>query len=132
MGKSVFQRHHDLVGPDQPEVLADHFVGEIGVGPARVEQFRLVPEPVALGLEHCKLCPAFLELLGIAVPGEQAVGPGNGMACDGDRCKALAGEIGKATACTIYGRRPDVCRSCMPGDDACNIARVKHGLGALT
>lgn len=56
---------------------------------------------------------------------------GNGMACEGDRCKALAGVIGEATACTIYGLRPDVCRLCVPGDDACNIARAKHGMSAL-
>ena len=46
-----------------------------------------------------------------------------GMRCDGMRCSALAGEVGKSTACIIYAIRPDVCRACMPGDDACLMAR---------
>lgn len=53
---------------------------------------------------------------------------GNGMRCNGDRCEALAGEIGSATSCTIYDVRPDVCRACLPGDDACLIARRRHDL----
>lgn len=48
-----------------------------------------------------------------------------GMRCDGERCLALAGTIGQDTGCTIYTVRPQVCRSCMPGDDACVMAR-KH------
>lgn len=51
-----------------------------------------------------------------------------GMRCEGDRCAALAGRIGVATSCTIYADRPDVCRACMPGDDACQMAREKYGL----
>lgn len=51
-----------------------------------------------------------------------------GMRCEGDRCVALAGEVGKATRCTIYDARPQVCRSCMPGDDACVIARARYKL----
>ena len=50
------------------------------------------------------------------------------MRCVGDRCSALAGEIGVATACTIYADRPDVCRACLPGDDACLMARRRFGL----
>lgn len=56
---------------------------------------------------------------------------GSGMACDGDRCRALSGKVGQATACTIYGLRPDVCRACLPGDDACAMARAKHGMAAI-
>lgn len=52
----------------------------------------------------------------------------SGMRCIEERCAALVGEIGKATACSIYEVRPDVCRACQPGDDACNIARRYHGL----
>lgn len=51
------------------------------------------------------------------------------MRCDGDRCAALAGTIGQWTACTIYDIRPEVCRTCQPGDDECNMARAKWGLG---
>jgi Fe-S-cluster containining protein len=52
----------------------------------------------------------------------------SGMRCDGNRCSALAGEIGKHTACTIYAVRPEVCRVCLPGDPECLIARAAHGL----
>lgn len=56
----------------------------------------------------------------------------SGMRCQGDRCLALAGEIGKQVACTIYGLRPDVCRACQPGDPECNIARAHYGFSSLT
>lgn len=54
------------------------------------------------------------------------------MRCVGDRCTALEGEIGVATACAVYAVRPDVCRACLPGDDACAMARRRAGLSALT
>jgi Fe-S-cluster containining protein len=54
----------------------------------------------------------------------------SGMRCDGDRCVALAGAIGIATACTIYADRPEVCRACEPGDEACRMARARFGLAA--
>lgn len=50
------------------------------------------------------------------------------MRCDGDRCAALAGAIGHNTACSIYALRPEVCRACQPGDEACLIARRHFGL----
>ena len=53
------------------------------------------------------------------------------MRCEGDRCAALSGRIGVATACTIYALRPEVCRTCMPGDAECAMARKKHGLPVL-
>lgn len=55
-----------------------------------------------------------------------------GMRCDGDRCLALVGSVGVRTACSIYGLRPDVCRTCQPGDYACMEARARHGLAPLT
>jgi uncharacterized protein len=54
-----------------------------------------------------------------------------GMACDGDRCRALSGKVGERTACTVHPVRPDVCRACMPGDPECLLARAFHGLGPL-
>ena len=54
------------------------------------------------------------------------------MRCVGNRCSALAGEVGVATACSIYADRPDVCRACEVGDDACRTARARHGLPILT
>jgi hypothetical protein len=53
------------------------------------------------------------------------------MRCIGDRCSALSGQVGIATACEIYAERPDVCRACEPGDEACGIARSKHGLAPV-
>jgi uncharacterized protein len=55
----------------------------------------------------------------------------SGMRCTGDRCSALSGDVGKATACGIYAVRPDVCRICMPGDAECTMARRRFGLDAL-
>jgi len=50
------------------------------------------------------------------------------MRCNGDRCTALVGEVGVATSCSIYAVRPAVCRTCLPGDDACQMARGRFGL----
>jgi len=55
----------------------------------------------------------------------------SGMRCEGDRCSALEGEIGKMTSCRIYDVRPEVCRTCQPGDPECTLARRRYGLGAL-
>jgi Fe-S-cluster containining protein len=56
----------------------------------------------------------------------------SGMRCDGDRCSALSGLIGIATSCAIYAVRPEVCRTCMPGDVECGMARRRHGLEPLS
>jgi hypothetical protein len=57
------------------------------------------------------------------------VGEGErGMRCTGARCAALDGVVGRSTSCTIYALRPDVCRACLPGDDACQQARRHFGL----
>ncbi|HTV37818.1 MAG TPA: YkgJ family cysteine cluster protein [Xanthobacteraceae bacterium] len=45
------------------------------------------------------------------------------MRCSGNRCAALVGDVGISTSCAIYSLRPDVCRACLPGDDACQMAR---------
>jgi Fe-S-cluster containining protein len=50
------------------------------------------------------------------------------MRCNGDRCSALHGEVGVATTCTVYAVRPEVCRTCLPGDHACTLARLRFGL----
>src|SRR5258708_30523628 len=55
----------------------------------------------------------------------------SGMRCDGERCSALAGKVGEATSCVIYAVRPEVCRTCMPGDPECAMARKPHGLPVL-
>ena len=66
------------------------------------------------------------------IPPELVNARASGMRCDGDRCAALNGRIGEATACVIYAARPEVCRTCMPGDVECTTARRKFGLPALT
>lgn len=55
----------------------------------------------------------------------------SGMRCDGNRCSALAGEVGVSTSCTLYDVRPIVCRACEPGDEGCRMARQRFGLSAL-
>src|SRR5436190_24250679 len=52
----------------------------------------------------------------------------SGMRCDGERCSALTGKVGVGTACGIYAVRPEVCRTCLPGDPQCGMARRKFGL----
>jgi uncharacterized protein len=55
----------------------------------------------------------------------------SGMRCEDHRCLALSGEIGVSTRCEIYAVRPEVCRTCMPGDVECAMARRRHGLPPL-
>jgi uncharacterized protein len=50
------------------------------------------------------------------------------MRCEGGRCAALVGEVGVSTACAVYAVRPDVCRACLPGDEACRMARRSFNL----
>ena len=42
-----------------------------------------------------------------------------------------ATRLRRATACTIYAVRPEVCRACQPGDDSCTLARRHYGLAAI-
>jgi Fe-S-cluster containining protein len=53
------------------------------------------------------------------------------MHCESNRCSALDGDVGRQTSCAVYDVRPEVCRSCLPGDAECNIARETFGLSAL-
>lgn len=62
------------------------------------------------------------------IPSKWVDDGGGRMRCDGNRCAALVGEVGVSTSCAIYSVRPDVCRSCMPGDTDCDIARRHFGL----
>ena len=55
----------------------------------------------------------------------------SGMRCDGARCCALLGKVGVATSCSVYAQRPDVCRACQPGDEACTMARHRFRLTPL-
>jgi len=54
-----------------------------------------------------------------------------GLSCNGERCQALMGAVGTSTSCAIYAVRPEVCRACAPGDEACRMARAKFGLAPV-
>ena len=62
------------------------------------------------------------------IPAKYVDASGARMRCRGDRCSALVGVVGDMTSCAIYADRPDVCRACVPGDDACQIARGKFAM----
>jgi Fe-S-cluster containining protein len=47
------------------------------------------------------------------------------------RCAALTGTIGQQAACGIYEWRPSPCREFAAGSEACNKARLRHGMQAL-
>ena len=63
-----------------------------------------------------------------AIPAHLIAADDAGMRCTGHRCAALDGHVGARVACTIYAVRPHVCRACLPGDEACLMARERHGL----
>jgi Fe-S-cluster containining protein len=63
-----------------------------------------------------------------ALPPHYVAEDQGGMRCYGERCVALSGRVGTNTSCLVYEDRPDVCRSCMPGDAACLTARASFGL----
>ncbi len=48
------------------------------------------------------------------------------------RCAALYGRIGEKAICGIYEWRPSPCREFEEGSDACQRARQRHGLSALS
>jgi Fe-S-cluster containining protein len=62
------------------------------------------------------------------IPHKYVDGEQGRMRCSGNRCAALVGDVGVSTACAIYSVRPDVCRACLPGDDACQMARRRFNL----
>ncbi len=45
------------------------------------------------------------------------------MRCDGDRCVALVGVVGAKVLCSVYERRPAVCREFQPGTAGCKQVR---------
>lgn len=44
------------------------------------------------------------------------------------RCAALTGQVGEKAACGIYEWRPSPCREFAAGSEACERARMRHGL----
>lgn len=47
------------------------------------------------------------------------------------RCAALTGKLGDKVACGIYEWRPAPCHELEGGSDACEKARLRHGLPPL-
>jgi uncharacterized protein len=47
------------------------------------------------------------------------------------RCAALTGKLGERVACGIYEWRPSPCREFEAGSEACQRARLRHGLPTL-
>jgi len=48
------------------------------------------------------------------------------------RCAALSGKVGEKATCGIYEWRPSPCREFEEGSDACQRARMRHGLPPLS
>jgi len=63
-----------------------------------------------------------------AIPRDLVAEDGSGMRCEGTRCSALVGEVGRLTACGVYESRPDVCRTCAAGSWECLVARAEFGI----
>lgn len=99
------------------------------------------PDPNATPCQSCGACCAYSRSWprftledddGLQrIPPSYTAEDGAGMRCIGDRCSALVGEVGAATSCAVYDVRPDVCRACQPGDEACTMAREHFGLAPL-
>lgn len=68
---------------------------------------------------------------GLAVPVTQATWRMRGTDHVPIRCAALTGTVGARAACGIYEWRPGPCRELEPGSDACQRARLRHGLPLL-
>ncbi len=47
------------------------------------------------------------------------------------RCAALTGVVGGKVACGIYEWRPNPCHELEAGSQACNTARLRHGLAVI-
>ncbi len=52
------------------------------------------------------------------------------MLCHGNRCAALAGEIGSRAQCSVYANRPLVCREFQAGSEDCIMVRRSFKLPA--
>lgn len=83
----LFEWNDHLVGANQAQILSDHFVRQVGIGLAGIEQRRFVAKAVALGFQFGQLSPAGIQLLRVAAPRENAVRPSDGVAGEGSHHK---------------------------------------------
>jgi hypothetical protein len=75
--------------------------------------------------------PAFIgEGDGAGIPDELIDFERQRMLCHGDRCAALAGEIGRRARCSVYENRPLVCREFQAGSEDCVMVRRSFDLPA--
>ena len=73
--------------------------------------------------------PAFIgDGDGLGIPDELIDFVNERMQCYGDRCAALAGEIGSRAQCSVYEHRPLVCREFQAGSEDCIMVRRRFGL----
>ena len=79
------------------------------------------------------LIPTIAEQLNVSLPSAGLLVSlyALGVAIGAPVLTALTGKVGTATACGIYDIRPEVCRTCMPGDPECLMARRRFNLGEL-
>src|SRR3569623_1827635 len=73
----------DLVRPNQPKLLAGHFIGKVGIGMLGIEQGRPVTQLVTLLLDLRQLLLASHQRVMIAAPRQQPVVPGDRMSGKG-------------------------------------------------
>ena len=73
--------------------------------------------------------PAFIgDGDGAGIPDDLIDFENSSMQCNGDRCSALEGEIGRSAGCSVYAHRPLVCREFQAGSDDCIMVRRSFGL----
>ena len=103
-----------------------------------------MPLPAPAGSDVCQACgaccaysaewPRFTledDAVLALIPRELVNDRESGMRCSGDRCTALVGRVGVWTSCSVYAVRPDVCRTCEPGDGECQTARQRYGFAPI-
>jgi Fe-S-cluster containining protein len=73
--------------------------------------------------------PAFIgDGDGAGIPDELIDFDRGRMQCYGNRCSALAGEIGRRAQCSVYANRPLVCREFQAGSEDCVMVRRSFSL----
>ena len=103
------ERNDDLVRTDEPELVADHFIGEIGIGLARIEKLGAVTKRRFFRLEPRQLRLPSLQVAVVSAPGEQTVRPGNSIAgeiADDDQCKRRPKSTADQTRNSIFSTHP--------------------------
>jgi uncharacterized protein len=98
-----------------------------------IEDEDAIGPPAVLDCQNCGACCAYSpqwprfsledEAELARIPSRYVDDSQSGMRCEGARCSALIGIVGVSTRCAVYSVRPQVCRTCLPHDDECLLAR---------